>query len=43
MSVPFTKKLIEYADESGVKIIINGFNYKPSLSAWLGGVSTLAQ
>jgi hypothetical protein len=26
------KKLIEYADESGVEIIIKGFSYKPSLS-----------
>jgi hypothetical protein len=32
MSVSFTKKLIEYADESGVEIIIKGFSYQPSLS-----------
>jgi hypothetical protein len=32
MSVSFTKKLIEYADEFGVEIIIKGFSYKPSLS-----------
>jgi|GEM_PF-4810565 len=27
------KKLIEYADESGVEIIIKGFSCKPSLPA----------